>query len=129
MQESVQRSDLFPASGLCRCSWSIWSVTTTGVHPQQGDPICCGGELLMNSSYRNRPAMLPVFTLKGPLPQGSTEIDAITNTINTTKQCWQVDKSCSETTHRPTVSKHHLSLVNVPCSVCQGSGALEINCN
>lgn len=74
--------------------------------------------------------MLPAFTLKAPLYQALSKLDAIINPIIITKQCWQADDICYfETTHRTMVSKHHLSLVNAFHSVGQGSIALEISCN
>lgn len=84
----------------------------------------------MNSACSRILAMLPAFTLKGPQPQALPKLDSIINPIiSIIKQCWQADTSCSETTHRSMVSKHHLSLVNAFHSVSQGSLALEISCN
>lgn len=48
--------------------------------------------------------MFPAFTLKAPLSQALSKLDAIINPIIIIKQCWQADDiCCSETTHRPVV--------------------------
>ena len=63
----------------------------------------------MNSSYKHSLAMLPDLTLKVPLLQAQPKVDAnISPFTIITKQCWQVDPSCSETIYRPMVSKTSL---------------------